>query len=123
MKLVIPIHSFVDLITNSSSELFVCNGDKSVKAVREALIELAELYNTKQALRPPHQQYPLDMDRLFDNVFMEPYISEGDDTNAYGAHVANKGDIIIRTASDNSAPYEMFGDILSIFSASGYHLG
>ena len=35
--LVIPVHSFVDLITNSSSELFVCNGNKSVEAVKEIM--------------------------------------------------------------------------------------
>lgn len=31
----IPIHSFVDLITNSSSETFVCADKKTVQAVKE----------------------------------------------------------------------------------------
>ena len=42
MKKVIKIstHSFVDLITNSSSELFVCNGDKSVETVKEIVNQI-----------------------------------------------------------------------------------
>lgn len=35
--LIISPHSFVDLITNSSSELFVCDTKKSLKAVQELL--------------------------------------------------------------------------------------
>ena len=44
---VIPIHSFVDIITNSSSELFICETKKSVDAVKETLVALANLYNQK----------------------------------------------------------------------------
>ena len=38
----ISSHSFVDLITNSSSELFVCDGRKTVEAVKEILQILLE---------------------------------------------------------------------------------
>jgi hypothetical protein len=37
---VVNTHSFVDLITNSSSELFVCNTSKSISFVEEVLKEL-----------------------------------------------------------------------------------
>lgn len=47
MKIVIPIHSFVDLITNSSSETFVCCSQRTVDSVYE-LIEA--LFN--QAAHP-----------------------------------------------------------------------
>jgi len=47
MKIIIPIHSFIDLITNSSSETYVCCDDKTVEAVYE-LIEA--LFN--QAAHP-----------------------------------------------------------------------
>jgi len=39
-------HSFVDVITNSSSELFVCDSDKSLKIFKELLNELIKEYNT-----------------------------------------------------------------------------
>jgi len=35
--LIVPVHSFVDLITNSSSELFICETKKSVDAVKKIL--------------------------------------------------------------------------------------
>lgn len=43
--LVINTHSFVDLITNSSSELFVCNTKKTVEMVKTLLTDLIEAHN------------------------------------------------------------------------------
>ena len=37
MTLIIPIHSFVDLITNSSSEIFVSADENTVKAVKKLI--------------------------------------------------------------------------------------
>lgn len=34
-RIIISIHSFVDVITNSSTELFICDTDKSVETVRD----------------------------------------------------------------------------------------
>jgi len=42
---VINKHSFVDLITNSSSELFVCNTKKTVEMVESLLRKLLETHN------------------------------------------------------------------------------
>jgi hypothetical protein len=42
--LLIKPHSFVDLITNSSSELFVCNTDKSVETVKAILEKIVKSY-------------------------------------------------------------------------------
>lgn len=39
----IKIHSFVDLITNSSSEIYVAAGDKTVKAVKEIIDNILAL--------------------------------------------------------------------------------
>lgn len=41
----ISTHSFVDLITNSSSELFVCNGKKTLKTIKEILQTLLDTHN------------------------------------------------------------------------------
>jgi len=43
--LVINHHSFVDLITNSSSELFVCNTQKTVTQVKKILKKIVETTN------------------------------------------------------------------------------
>lgn len=77
MLLVINPHSFVDVITNSSSELFVCNTDKSVAAVKEILIKLTEIHNQKVALAGGGLA-PVDIDTLFVDIFKEPRVSKYD---------------------------------------------
>ena len=48
--IIVSIHSFVDIMTNSSSELFVCNTNKSVEQVKASIEEILEKYwqSTKQ---------------------------------------------------------------------------
>lgn len=79
MKLaaIIPIHSFVDLITNSSSELFICETKKSVETVKETLVELAKLYNQKRKLiENSYQAGEVHIDSLFTGIFQEPTVAE-----------------------------------------------
>lgn len=45
MKIVINCVSFVSLITNSSSEIFVCNTDKTVEFIKDVLEDLLKTYN------------------------------------------------------------------------------
>ena len=42
---VINTHSFVDLITNSNSELFVCNTTKSIDMVKDVLTKLIDMHD------------------------------------------------------------------------------
>ena len=44
---IIPIHSFVDIITNSSTELFTADTNKDVEAVKEILQDIIDWYNTR----------------------------------------------------------------------------
>lgn len=43
--IIINPHSFVDVITNSSTELFVCDTKKEISFIKEALKEMLKLYN------------------------------------------------------------------------------
>lgn len=47
MKQILTINaqSFVDVITNSSSELFICNTDKSIDVIKEILQDMLTKYN------------------------------------------------------------------------------
>lgn len=79
MKTVISLHSFVDLITNSSSELFICDTKKSVEAVKETIEALAKLYNEKFELSDKENYYgPVSIHGLWTGVFSEPYAAEYD---------------------------------------------
>jgi hypothetical protein len=81
---IIRPHSFVDLITNSSSELFVCNTTKSVDAVKKVLVELVKLENQKNALKDTKHRSSFGEDGVygeteefvFTNFFKEPAVAE-----------------------------------------------
>ena len=83
----INVHSFVDLITNSSSELFVCHGAKSIEAIEEIL----EYYWKESFSNKSFQNYlchfygvkegDIDFDNyeylnLWEDVFEKPVVSD-----------------------------------------------
>jgi len=47
--LVINTQSFVDVITNSSSELFICNSDKSITLVEDILRDMLDKFNKEES--------------------------------------------------------------------------
>lgn len=59
---VVSIHSFVDVITNSSTELFVCDHQKGLESVKEILQRILDGYNLMT-----ESSYTMD-------VFEEPFI-------------------------------------------------
>jgi hypothetical protein len=65
---VIQVHSLVDVITNSSSELFVLDTDKSLEMVKEILEEATKLDNKANS-----------EEKSFEDVFDNPFISKTDD--------------------------------------------
>lgn len=48
--LVINTQSFVDVITNSSSELFICNSDKSITLVEDILRDVLDKFNKEESV-------------------------------------------------------------------------
>jgi len=114
---VIQPHSFIDVITNSSTELFVLGKDKSVELVREILSEAISLHN-----KIHNTSY------TFNEVFDEPYLGEPSKAlngfETYYHSNRNEG-IIIRGAFDNSIPYWMFDFIQDAFGydVERFHLG
>lgn len=43
-KIIIPIHSFVDVITNSSTEIFMLDTEKSITTIEEMIKEVEKEY-------------------------------------------------------------------------------
>ena len=62
--LIISPHSFVDVITNSSTELFVCDTTKTLEAVKEVLAKLLKLHDELT-----------DDESVFEDVFKELYVA------------------------------------------------
>ena len=72
----IDIHSFSDVITNSSTDLFVCDTKKTIKMIENILKSAIELQQkTKEFEDSEYENY----DRTYDNMFGDVYIV--DDTN------------------------------------------
>ena len=61
------IHSFVDLITNSSSELFLCDSKKTLAAFKSVILALVQ--------KNPETS-SISMDELFQSIFKEPTICQ-----------------------------------------------
>ncbi len=116
-KIIIPIHSMVDIITNSSTELFVLDTEKSKHTVKEILISAIELHNLANNGK-----------LTFEDCFDEPYHGSGEEAlkgwNKYFTSRIKNG-IILEGVGDNSIPYWMFEFIESIFgySTERFHLG
>ena len=136
--LVIDIHSFLDVITNSSTELFVVS-DSSVEAVEEMLVYMLEQWN-EMAARGLFGQWYIRNERIslkdgkidseplkkFDDVFEPVRLMDDSDLRDSGWNYQlqqNIGKIIIESASDNTIPGEIMEWIESAFSAQRHHLG
>jgi hypothetical protein len=142
-------HSFVDVITNSSSELFVCDVKKSIDAVKEMLKEMLKEWN-RLAEKGYFGSYYVTNDRYnlggkkikskraiqtFYKTFGDIYVytkenyDEDDRSGQTGKYawgyenLENIGKIIITSAEDNSIPSELMDWIETAFNARRYHLG
>ena len=114
---VIQPHSIVDVITNSSTELFVIDTDKSMETIKDILQEAINLHNKAEGTS-----------YTFEDIFEEPRFNEGKVIidgweNYYQSKHSDA--IIIEGASDNSIPYWMFEFIEYVFgySTERFHLG
>ena len=114
-KIFIPVHSMVDVITNSSTELFVLDTNKSLKTIKEILQEAIDLHNSS-----------MGTNLKFEDVFDDPYIGEaplGGWEDFYTSKII--GGVVLKGASDNSIPFWMFDFIENIFGwrTERFHLG
>ena len=110
--IIINNHSFVDVITISSTELFVCDDDRSIVMVTEILEDMLSTYNKA-----------MNSELTFEDVFKPVRIgtSADDDDPYYGVRGA-EGNIIIKGIYDNSIPYALWELIERAFDATRYHL-
>lgn len=117
------IHSFVDVITNSSTEMFVCETDKSLDAVEMILRDIIKKYNIITSLE---DRGPITFEETFNKPFIytEEQYAEVDQKWAWGYEKeSNIGKVMIMGTGDNSIPYEIWEEIENIFNANSEHLG
>lgn len=105
-------HSFVDVITNSSTELFVCDTDKTIEMVEEIIQSIVDSTGFGTIGDFTVRKYTKEDFDQHDSEWSYGYEKE-----------CNIGKIIIEGSSDNSIPYELFDILEHKFEADSYHLG
>ena len=127
--LAIDIHSVLDVITNSSSELFVIADDTTVKAVEDLLRYMVDQWNEMAGngiFGNWKNDNPLVYEECMSVSIMDQsqVLAEEDARYRYGYEKEeNVGKIIISSEDDNSIPWEIIEWIESAFSAKRWHLG
>jgi hypothetical protein len=125
-KIIIPIQTISDIITNSSSEIFICKSDNA-----EYTIELLE-----EVLSSIYENYKKARDHAGSNTYsyygetlsdiLTIYIANNDEYNSdYNYHI-KKGDVIIESTYDNSIPSTIMDFIVLFFqwnNVKRVHLG
>lgn len=127
MRFIVHTHSFVDLITNSSSELFVCHENRSVETIRKIIVSLAEKYNEK-ALNDSRKNLgqvadTIDIRHLFTRIFREPYVCPKTYRDEGWGFTVKKGEIILESQDDNSIPWDLQEAIEGALNVTRHHLG
>jgi hypothetical protein len=113
----------VDVITNSSSELFVCETDKTPEAVEKMLRDLLGLFNKQSA-----SSYS------FSGCFKKPYLISATALVADNYYCQDnywikklaedkKEVLVIESTSDNTIPYSLFDWIEEVFNGHREHMG
>ncbi len=112
-------HSFVDVITNSSTELFVCDTEKSIETVKEILTKMVNVYDDTLTFEDIFEDPKLYTKKKFeeDKKTTSPEYEWGYEKEE------NIGSVMIYGTGDNSIPYELFELITHTFNASQHHLG
>lgn len=99
----IPIHSFVDLITNSSSEIFVCASKSTVTAIKKLvnnIISASTGYNVAVA-------YANDADALFNfELVTKCYTPNGDEVYLTKEEIVAKRAELEKNNGDKEYPEE-----------------
>jgi hypothetical protein len=125
MRLIFNIHSFVDVITNSSSELFICDRkDISIEFINIILKELLNLYNNASGNELVYENVIGSVDIYTQEKYLNDY--ENTDNGKYMRGYEkeeNIGKIFIESKDDNSIPYAFFDFIEDVFDSQRYHLG
>lgn len=121
----IDTHSFVDVITNSSSELFICDSKKSVIMIKELLQKVLDLY-----FESTDDSYPYS--KSFDDIFGRIFIIDRENQRGivetlrgFDAYHNQKliGKVAVYSASDNTIPWAVQQWIEDVFNAKRIHMG
>jgi hypothetical protein len=114
----INIQSMSDIITNSSSEVFVIQGGSLTDAIVRIVKDVTELW-----CNAANNEWLKEVSDILEVEVANDFYDDSD----WGYHY-NKGDIVIYSTDDNSIPYDLMEALEDILNALGVkwqrrHLG
>jgi hypothetical protein len=128
------LHSISDIVTNSSTEIFVIPADKKVTA-EEFLADMEPIWEAwkKRKLESSEtwgSYYGVCEDTKFRDI-IDIFVANKDVKETYTGYKNreetfyqyNSGDLVVRGSEDNIIPYALFSLIDDMFDAEHYHLG
>ena len=116
MEIRIPIHSFIDLITNSSTEIYIGTKEKTIEYAKEMIDKfLAEAGSDKKA------------DDLFtfeqcDDVDKRDYPDDYSDDDDWYDRIP-RGELVIKSKASGKVVTELVGQLRTIFSLDARYDG
>lgn len=125
-KIIIHIQNISDIITNSSSEIFICksdNAEQTVELLKEVLTNIYENYK-KARDHAGNNTYSYYGESLSDILTIS--IADRDENDNYFNYQIKKGDVIIESTDDNSIPIIIMDFIHEFFAwdkINRIHLG
>ena len=125
-KIIIKIQNISDVITNSSSEIFICQSEtpeQTIELIREVLGDVYE--NLKKARSNAGRNTYSYYGETLDDILTIDIADEEYSDNFYN-YSYKKGDILIESTSDNSIPSIIMDFIYEFFSWNNverFHLG
>ena len=120
--LAIKLHSIIDVITNSSSEIFVLDTDKSIDTIKEILQYFHEVIMS--ASSDHDKEYYGTLEDCID-IFVanKGTVKEYEDYKEYYNVSVKEGDLVIESTQDNSIPCTIADFIEDKFNAKCWYIG
>lgn len=125
-RYVLNVQTVSDIITNSSSEVFICkseNPQEKADLLREVLSGIFELYRKGCGMDRPDA--PEWFGRSLDDI-MEIWVADEEYKDPYWDYSYKPGDIVVMSTEDNSIPsfmMDLLEDFLGWENCKHVHLG
>lgn len=124
------IHSMIDVITNSSTELFVCVNEKNILLIKSVLeLEWKNYIKENPILYDFEDKVVYNEKSVWEVLQVRTGLRESEEENLEEGYdwgyedLVHEDTIIIEGLEDNSIPFEFIEIIEDIFNVRRFHLG
>ena len=125
-KIIIPVQNISDVITNSSSEIFICQTDNPEEVANTMREVLSAVYENFRTARSCSKKNTLGLyEKNLDDILSISIANSDYYDNSWGISY-KKGDIIVESQYDNSIPSILMDFIYEFFDwdkVQQHHLG